>query len=78
MEYSQKMPGIAKKRLIRKQFKRHHLSCNQKISITKTLGLAFLDRIRKDQISNYETDLLKIIGCFIACRGSVLSDYVPM
>ena len=70
------MPSIAKKRLIRKKFKRHYLCSHQKLASTQTLGSAFLDRIRKIQNSKYEPDLFKIIDCFIDCHGSVHSDYV--
>ena len=70
------MPSIAKKRLIRKKFMRHHLFSNQKLASTHTLGSAFLDRIRKVQNSKYESDLFKIIDCFIDCHDSVHSDYL--
>ena len=73
---AEKMPSIAKKRLIRKKFKRHYLCSNQKLASTQTLGSAFLDRIRKVQNSKYEPDLFKISDCFIDCHGSVHSDYV--
>ena len=73
---AEKMPSIAKERLIRKKFKRHYLCSNQKLASTQTLGSAFLDRIRKIQSSKYEPDLFKIIDCFIDCHGSVHSDYV--
>ena len=32
---------------------------------TQTLGSAFLERLRNVQNSKYETDLLKIVDCFI-------------
>ena len=70
------MPSIARKRLIRKKFKRHYLCSNQKLASTQTLGSALLDRIRKIQNSKYEPDLFKIIDCFFDCHGSVHSDYV--
>ena len=70
------MPSIAKKRLIRKKFKRHYLCSNQKLASTQTLGSAFLDKIQKIQNSKYEPDWFKIIDCFIDCHGSVHSDYV--
>ena len=73
---AEKMPSIAKKRLIRKKFKRHYLCSNQKLASTQTLASAFLDRIRKIQNSKYEPDLFKIIDCFFDCHGSVHSDYV--
>ena len=68
--------SIAKKRLLRKKFKRHYLCYNQKLASTQTLASAFLDRIRKFQNSKYESNLFKIIACFIDCHGSVHSDYV--
>ena len=67
------MPSIAKKRLIRKKFKRLFLCSNKKLASPQTLGSAFLHKI---QNSKYESDLLKIIDCFIDCHGSVHSDYV--
>ena len=70
------MPSIAKKRLIRKKFKRLYLCSNQKLASTQTLGSAFLDRIRKIQNSKHESDLVKIIDCFIDCHGSVHSDCI--
>ena len=73
---AKKMPSIAKKRLIRNKFKRHYLCSNQKLASTQYIGSAFLDRIRKIQNSKYESDLFKIIDCFIDCHGSVHSDYV--
>ena len=73
---AEKMPSIANKRLIWKKFRRHYLCSNQKLASTQTLGSAFLDRIQKIQNSKYESDLFKIIDCFIGCHGSVHKDYV--
>ena len=73
---AEKMPSIAKKRLIQKKFKRHNLCSNQKLASTQTLGSAFLDRIQKIQISKYESELFKVIDCFIDFHGSVHSDYI--
>ena len=73
---AEKMPSIAKKRLIRKKFKRHYLCSNQKLASTQTFGSAFLDTIRKIQNLKYESDLFKNIDCFFDCHGSVNGDYV--
>ena len=54
---SRKTPSVSRKRLVRKKFKEHYLSSNQKLASTQTLGSAFLDRIRKVQNSKYEHDL---------------------
>ena len=61
----EKLPSVAKKRLLRKKFKRHYLSSAQKLASTQTLGSAFLERFRKGQNSKYETDLLKIVDCLL-------------
>ena len=73
---AEKTPSVSRKRLVRKKFKKHYLSSNQKLASTQTLGSAFLDRIRKVQNSKYEHDLLKIIDCFIDGYGFVNSDHV--
>ena len=59
-----------------KKFKRHKLSPAQKLASTQTLGSAFLERIRKVQNSKYETDLLKIVDCFIDGFGTVNSERI--
>ena len=70
------MPSVAKKRLLRKKFKRHYLCSNHKLASTQTIGSAFLERVRKVQNSKLEHDLLKIIDCFIDGYGFVNSDHV--
>ena len=42
--------------------------------LNQTLESAFLERIRKVQNSKYETDLLKIVDCFIDGYGPVNSS----
>ena len=71
-----KLPSVARKRLLRKKFKRHYLSSAQKLASTQTLGSAFLERIRKVQNSKYETDLLKIVDCFLDGFGTVNSERI--
>ena len=73
---AEKTPNVSRKRLVRKKFKKHYLSSNQKLATTQTLGSAFLDRFRKIQISKYESDLFKIIDGFIDGYGSVNSERV--
>ena len=70
------IPSVAKKRLLRKKFIRNYLSSAQKLASTQTLGSAFLERIRKVQNSKYETDLLKIVDCFIDGYGTVSSERI--
>ena len=61
----EKLPSVAKKRLLRKQIKRHYLSSAQKLASNRTFESAFLERIRKVQKLSYESNLLKIVDCFI-------------
>ena len=72
----EKFPIVAKKRLLQKKFKRHYLSSAQKLASTQILGSAFLERIRKDQNSKYETDFSKIVDCFIDSYGTVNSERI--
>ena len=77
MERSQKDALYCKEMTnLEKKIKRHYLCSNQKLASTQTFGSAFLERNKKNQNSKYESDLLKIIECFIDCHGSVHSDYV--
>ena len=76
LKRAEKTPSVSRKRLVRKKFKKHFLSSNQKLASTQTLGSAFSDRIRKVQNSKYESDLFKIIDCFYDGYGSVNSERV--
>ena len=67
------MPSFVKKRLIGKNSESLIFCSNQNLASTQTHGSAFLDRIQKVQKSKYESDVLKIIDCFIDCHGSVHS-----
>ena len=71
-----KKPSVAKKRLLRKKFKRHYLCPKQKLAYTQTIGSAFLESVHKVENSKYEDDLLKIIDCFVVGFGFVNSDLV--
>ena len=70
----EKLPSVAKKRLLRKKCKNHYLSSAQKRASIQTLGSAFLERFRKVRNSKCETDLLKISDCFIDGYGTVNSE----
>ena len=56
-----------------KKIKRHHLSSAPKLASTQTLGSVFLERIRKNQNSKYESDLLKFVDSFNDGYDSVKS-----
>ena len=72
----EKLPGAAKKRLLRKKVIRHYLSSAQKFASTQTLGSAFLENIPIVQNSKFEIDLSKIVDCFIDAYGTVNSERI--
>ena len=39
---AEKIPSVSRKRLVRKKFKKHYLSSNQKLASTQTLGSEFV------------------------------------
>ena len=64
MVRSRKITNRIKQTTRLEKFKKHYLSSNQKHASTQTLGSMFLDRIRKDQNSKNESDLLKLTAVF--------------
>ena len=76
MERSRKNAKCCNEKTATQKFKRHYLCSNQKLAFTKTIGSAFIERVRIVQNSKNEHDLLKIIDCFIDGYGFVNSDRV--
>ena len=60
-----RMPSIAKKRLLRKKYKKHLFSSFQKTKTTRTSGSVFAERIEKVKKTKFELDLIKIVDCFL-------------
>ena len=71
-----KMPSIAKKRLLRKKFKQHFMSALQKNKSTQTSGSVFAERIEKFKKTKFELELLKIVDCFLDGHGNYDSNLV--
>ena len=71
-----RMPSIAKKRLLRKKFKKHLLSSFQKTKPTQTSGSVFADRIEQVKETNSELELIKIVGCFLDGHCNYTSNLV--
>ena len=63
-----RMPSIAKKRLLRKKFKKHLFSSFQKTKTTQTSGSGFAERNEKVKKTKFELDLFKIVDCFLDGR----------
>ena len=59
------MTSIAKKRLLRKKYKKHLFSSFQETKTTQTSGSLFAERIEKVKKTKFELDLIKIVDCFL-------------
>ena len=71
-----RMPSIAKKRLLRKKYKKHLFSCFQKTKTTQTSGSVLSERIEKVKKTKFELDLIKIVDCFLDGHGYYDSNLV--
>ena len=73
-----RMPSIAKKRLLRKKYKKHLFSSFQKTKTTQTSRSVFAERIEKVKKTKFELDLIKIIDCFLDGHGNYDSNLVSL
>ena len=71
------MPSIAKKRLLRRKYKKHLLGSFQKTKSTQTSGSVFGDRIEQVKKTKSELELLKNVDCFEDGYGNFTSNLVP-
>ena len=71
-----RMPSIAKKRLLRKKFKKHLLSSFKKTKSTQTSGSVFADRIEQVKKTKFELELIKFVDCFLDGHGYFTSNLV--
>ena len=71
-----RMPSIAKKRLLRKKYKKHLFSSFQKTKATQTSGSVFAERIEKVEKTKFEFELIKIVDCFLDGHGNFDSNLV--
>ena len=65
-----RMPSIAKKRLLSKKYKKHLLTFFQKTKSTQTSGSVFADRIEQVNKAKFELEFKKIVDCFLDCHGN--------
>ena len=70
------MPSIAKKRLLRKKYKKHLLSSFQKTKSMQTSGSVFADRIEQVKRTKFEMEVIKILDCFLDGYGNYSSSLV--
>ena len=71
-----RMPSIAKKRILRKKYKKHLFSSFQKTKATQTSGSVFAETIEKVKKTKFELDLIKIVDCFLDGHGNYDSNLV--
>ena len=71
-----RMPSMAKKRLLRKMYKKPLLSSFQKTKSTQTSGSLFADRIEQVKKTKFELELMKILNCFQDGHGNYTSNLV--
>ena len=72
----ERMPSFAKKRLLRKKYKKHLLSSFQKTKSTHTIGSVFADRIEQVKKTKFEIELIKAVDCFPDGHGNYTSKLV--
>ena len=65
-----KMPSIAKKRLLRKKFKQHFMSALQKNKSPQTSRSEFAERIEKAEKTKFGLEIKKIVDSFLADHGN--------
>ena len=71
-----RMPSIAKKRLLRKKYEKHLFSSFQKTKWTQTGGSVFAERIEKVKKTKFGLDLIKNVDCFLDRHGNYDSNLV--
>ena len=71
-----RMPSIAKKRLLRRKYEKHLFSSFQKTKSTQTGGSVFAERIEKVKKTKFELDLIKNVDCFSDGHGNYDSNLV--
>ena len=73
-----RMPSNAKKRPLRKKYKRHLLSSFPMTKSTQTIESVFPDRIEHIRKTKFELELIKILDCFPDGHVSYTSDLVSL
>ena len=71
-----RMPSIAKNKLLRKKYKKHLLSSFQKTKSTQISRSVFADRIEQVKKTKFELELIKNVDCFLDGHGNYTSKLV--
>ena len=70
------MSSLAKKRLLRKKYKKHLSSSFQKTKSTQTAGSVFADKIEQVEKTKFELKLIRSEDCLLDGHGSFISSLV--
>ena len=73
-----RMPNIAKKRLLRRKYKKHFLSSLPETKSMQTSGSVFADRIGQLERTKFEIELTKFVDCFLDGYGNYSSSLVSI
>ena len=71
-----RMPSNAKKRLLRKKYKKHLFSSFQKAKTTQTTGSVLAERTKKVKKTKFKPEFIKIVDCFLDGHGNFDSNLV--
>ena len=71
-----RMTRIAKKRLLRKKYKKHLFSSFEKTKSTQTTGSVFAERTKQVKRSKFELELIKNVDCFLDGHANYTSNLV--
>ena len=72
----ERMPSVARKRLLRKKYKEHLLTSFQKTKSTQTSGSVVADRSEQVKKTKFELELIKIVDWFLDGHGNYTSNLV--
>ena len=71
-----RISNVAKKKLLRKKYKKHLFSSFQKTKTTQTSGSVFAEKAKKVNKTKFELDLIKTVDCFLNGHGKYDSNLV--
>ena len=70
----ERMPSLAKKRLLRKEYKKRLLNSLQKTKLTQTSGKVFAHRSEQGKKTKFKVALIKTVDCFLDDHGTFTSN----
>ena len=71
-----RMPSIAKKRLLTKKYEKTLVEVLPKTKLTQTSGSVFADRIEQVEKTKFELELIKIVDCLLDGYSNYTSNFI--